>query len=152
MTGCNSLPVELLSKATKVEPVRKDVVPDEIREIAQNAIDYGDYYMKEFAENSKNYPNDPPDFQILKTGLELISEEREKISEISTRLFPKLEPESVKVSKQCYLRLFEYNIYYLNVQMMVSGYAIGFSDYATYKAEWDKAIQSRAKIIKDCQL
>ena len=52
MTGCNSLPVELLSKATKVEPVRKDVVPDEIREIAQNAIDYGDYYMKEFAENS----------------------------------------------------------------------------------------------------
>ena len=35
---------------------------------------------------------------------------------------------------------------------MVSGYAIGFSDYATYKAEWDKAIQSRAKIIKDCQL
>lgn len=145
MTGCNSLPVELLSKATKVEPIKKDVVPDEMKEYAKNVLDYGDYYMKQFAENSKT---GEVDRQSLGTGMDLILEEMQSANALSKRLFPKLEDESAKVAKQCNTSAAGFMISYAGL----STYVLIPSDRTDLKTEWDKVIQSRAEMIKDCQL
>jgi hypothetical protein len=146
MTGCNSLPVELLSKATKVEPVRKDVVPDEMKEYAKNVLDYGDYYMKELVEKSK--AGEGIDGQTLKTGMDLMTEEMQNASALSKRLFPKLEDEAVKVAKQCNVSVTFFIVAYLGL----TTYVLVPSDRTDLKTEWDKVIQPRAKMIKDCQL
>jgi hypothetical protein len=146
LAGCNSLPVDLLSKATKVEPVKKDVVPDEMKIYAKNVLDYGDYYMKEFAENSKT--GEKPDSRSLVTGFELIVEEIGSANRLSKRMFPKLEEKTLKVAKQCYEAMSGYSIKYggLPTYVMVPTEGIDL------KTEWDKVIQSRAEMIKDCQL
>ena len=145
MTVCNSLPVDFLSIATKVEPFKKDVLPDETNDYATNVLDYGDYYMKEFSENSKT---GEVDRRSLRTGFELITEEMQRASELSKRLFPKLEDKTVKVAKQCNVKVMDFIVAYAGL----TTYVVVPSTELNLKTEWDKVNQSRSKMIKDCQL
>ena len=151
LSGCNATSPKLIQNNIKPQPIRKDIVPEEIKEFAKNILDYGDYYMKESIENSKN-SNQQVEYRSLQIGQKLVFEQLEQSTSLSQQLFPKLDNETLKVAKQCNSSLtnyvFEYT--YLSSQAVISTSI--FSENKDIRPAWDKVIKSREKMITDCQI
>lgn len=151
LTGCNLLSVERLQQSVNVQQIKKSVVPDELKEYAKNALDYGDYYMKEYVDYVKSN-NEDASQNSIKTGAELTREESDKSNKISERLLPKLDKETENLAKQCNKTLFAYSANYFLLHSGIFNNTLPFSESQSIDQRWKEVIKSRGEMIKDCQL
>lgn len=170
LSGCAFIPQKVLtSKDSEEIPVVVEDIPVEIKEIAKNILDYGDFYMKEqskilahkltpdektllrysYKEYGKKY------IPVKMIGSPLIKEEFDKITFIVERNYPKMDKNEVESTKVCVASLESY-VYRYNSEFSDAVNSKIILDMEpilnTFQDEWNTVNALRESMIKDCKL
>lgn len=130
-------------------------IPSELKEMAQNILDYGDYYME---QASKDESSDIKSrMNIMSIGSDLMKEEVDKFNYITRRLYPKISDEQSKIIQECNSSIEGFPIYFGLVGFQVFSYwqssALGIKmDQLELDKTFQDYVKSRKELIDKCDL
>ena len=148
LSGCGFIPQQILTLKDS------QGIPDELKQISKDALDYGDFYLGEYSKRYAASGRQSDNTLPMQTGHELISEELNKFHSITERLYPKVSKSQVEVIQKCDSSFIGYSAEYLFLTSTLLQYntPIANEPESTVEERLNKFDNSRESMIKDCKL
>jgi hypothetical protein len=156
--GCNSQ-LDQVTKNIENSREQESVIPDRMRDNSIKILKYGDYYMKEYSNNSN--------FDTLKIGESLMLQEMDIFDSDAAKTLPMIREKEGEIIKRCNASASNYTISYFRIGLALNSYLrqkrnfelYNFGDsssidkaYSMFQKRWAETLQFIEQMIKDCYL